>query len=598
MEVEKIKKCKICNKLFNPKSSNLTKCSECVNKEYIQKVKEINSNIIPIEQYKNAKTKIMHRCVKHNTEWSVLPTSILAGCGCEKCKKEKLSTTNDNYIKRLKEINKNIISIEKYINNATKITHKCLVDNYVWKVRPSDILGGHGCPKCSGVKRRTHDEYVEELMSINPNIEVLEQYINKDTAIKHKCLIDSYEWYPIPNNLLRGAKCPRCSRVERYTTEEFKSRLKLINSDVEILEEYINSSTPIKAKCLIDEYIWSVRPGDLLSGYGCPKCGRLSMALNQEIEYKEFIARLEEVHKGKIIHVGNYVNLKTTTEFKCMVDNYTWLGLPSNVIHNGTGCPKCANNMKYTTKKFIEFISVINPEVEVLGKYTGKENKIKCRCKVDNHIWYPKAGNLKNKKSNCPICSKKIAVEAISLSKEKFISRIFEINPNLELIGDFYTVRKKVLINCKECNHIWKANPRDLLYSKSGCPKCAAKQVESRLANLSKELACEIFGKKSENEYKKCVNPRTGYILPYDIFIEYNNKKYLIEIHGPQHEKYIPYFHRNGISDYEYQVWKDNYKRNWAVTNGYTYKFFWVEYNSIEDIENYYKSLLQEIIKK
>lgn len=587
-----MKKCKICNKLFSPKTPNLTKCSDCINKEYIEKVKMVNPNIRPIEQYKNARTKIMHRCIKHNVDWSVLPTSILAGCGCKQCKKEKLATTNDEYVKKVKEINKNIIPIEKYLNSASKILHKCLIDGHIWEARPSDILKGHGCPKCAGVKKRTHEEYVEELKTINPNVEVLETYINKETAIRHRCLIDGYEWYPVPNNLLIGTKCPRCSKVERYTTEEFKRKLKSVNPNVEILGQYVKSLLPIRTKCLIDGYIWDVRPGDLLSGYGCPKCGKLSMALNQQIKYGEFIERLSKIHKGKIIHIGNYVNLNTITEFKCMKDNHTWFASPSNVIHNETGCPVCANNIKYSTEKFIEFMSSINPEIEVLGEYTGKENKIKCRCKVDNHIWYPKAGNLKNKKSKCPVCSKKAAAEAISLSEEEFISRIFEINPNLELMSEFYITRKKVLMKCKECNHIWNATPRDLLYSKSGCPECAAKQIESRLANLAKKLACNIFEENSIKEYKECINPRTGYVLPYDIYIEYNNRKYLIEIHGPQHERYIPYFHRNGIEDFKDQVWRDNYKRNWAILNGYIYKIFWVEYDSIEEVENYFNEFI------
>ena len=99
-------------------------------------------------------------------------------------------------------------------------------------------------------------------------------------------------------------------------------------------------------------------------------------------------------------------------------------------------------------------------------------------------------------------------------------------------MSKYHTTSKKVLMKCKECNHIWKANPRDLLYSKSGCPECADKQVESRLANSAKKLACEIFGKGAIKEYKECINPKTGYVLPYDIFIEYSNKKYLIEIHN------------------------------------------------------------------
>ncbi len=508
------------------------------------------------------------------------------------CKIEKLSMTDEEYRKKIEKINKHIIAIETYINSRTKIKHKCLRDGYIWSVCPGDILMKHGCPKCAGRKRRTHNEYVDELKLINPNIEVLETYINKDTSIKHKCLIDGYEWYPRPNNLLRGAKCPKCSKVVRYTTKEFKNTLKLKNPNVEILDEYKKSSLPIRAKCLIDGYIWKVRPGDLLRGYGCPKCGKVSMASKQTIKYEEFINRLEKIHKGRIIHIGKYINLKTITEFKCTIDNHTWMAIPSNIIHNKTGCPICANNIKYSTEKFIEFISSINPEIEILGDYSGKENKIKCRCKVDNYIWYPKAGNLKNKGSKCPICSKKAASEALRLSEDEFIKRIFEINPNLELVSKFHLTRKKVMMKCRECLHIWMANPRDLLYSKSGCPKCAGNKVESSLANLAKKLAFNMFGTNAKEEYRECINPKTGYVMPYDIFINNGQKKYLIEIHGPQHERYIPFFHTNGIKDFEYQKRRDEYKKNWAILKGYIFKVFWVEKDSIEDIKKYFNEIL------
>ncbi|MGL4741372.1 MAG: hypothetical protein ACRC41_11295 [Sarcina sp.] len=563
--------------------------------EYSESVKRVNPNILPLEEYINAKTKLMHRCIKHNIEWSVLPSSILSGAGCRICKKEKLSDTSELYIDKLKGINKNINCIEEYINNKTPIKHKCLIDNYIWKARPGDILSGHGCPKCGGCSRRTHEEYVEELYSINPNIEVLETYINKEVPIKHKCIIDGYEWKVIPHNLLRGSKCPRCSKVERYTTEEFIKILKVINPNVEILESYIKSSLPIKAKCLIDNHIWNIRPGDLLSGYGCPRCGVVKRSLKQEIGYEEFLKRMDLIHKGKIRHIGEYINLKVSTEFECTIDNYRWIAKPSNVIHNETGCPICANNMKYSTKKFIEFMEEINKSIEILGAYKGKEQNIKCRCKICNHIWNPRAGNLKNRKSTCPRCSKKISGEARRLSEEEFLNRIFKINPKLEVIGKFYLTSKKILVRCKCCEYKWDAMPRDLLYAESGCPQCAATQIESKLASLVKSLALRLFADGYIGEYKECINPKTGYPLPYDICINYNGKKYLLEIHGPQHERYIPYFHRKGIRDFDYQCWKDNYKKEWAISKGYIYKCFWVEYDSIEDIEKYFNNLGREI---
>ena len=54
-------------------------------------------------------------------------------------------------------------------------------------------------------KRKTHEEYVNQVKSINPNIEVLGTYVNNHTKILHKCTLDDYEWYTLPANILKGS---------------------------------------------------------------------------------------------------------------------------------------------------------------------------------------------------------------------------------------------------------------------------------------------------------------------------------------------------------------------------------------------------------
>lgn len=36
-------------------------------------------------------------------------------------------------------------------------------------------------------RKKTHQQYVNELSMINPSIEVVEQYMNSNTKIKHRC---------------------------------------------------------------------------------------------------------------------------------------------------------------------------------------------------------------------------------------------------------------------------------------------------------------------------------------------------------------------------------------------------------------------------
>jgi len=53
-----------------------------INIHYLNKIK---SNVIPMEDYINMKTKILHKCYCGN-EWKIPPMSVLkgSGCGCKK----------------------------------------------------------------------------------------------------------------------------------------------------------------------------------------------------------------------------------------------------------------------------------------------------------------------------------------------------------------------------------------------------------------------------------------------------------------------------------------------------------------------------------
>lgn len=588
-----LKKCRNCGEEFNSSAINITKCSDCRHKEYVLELKEKNPNLEILDKFTGKKDKINHKCLKHNYIWPVRCADAIKGVGCKYCKREKLSLSNEEYIKRLKVINPNIEPLEKYVNNRTKIKHKCLVEgcNYEWEPEPSDILEGHGCPKCAGVSKRTHEEYVKELKKIQPTLEVLEKYINKGTPIKHRCTVEgcNYEWKPTPNNLLRGkSKCPRCNNCERYTTESFKAKLKMINPNVEILENYIDSATPIETRCLIDGHIWSVRPGDLIQEYGCPKCGIRNRADKQRLSNKEFLKKVKTVHKDKLVCLEKFIDVKTPIKFKCTKEgcNHEWSATPGNVIYGGTGCPKCANNIRFTTEQFKNIMKIINPNIEIIGEYKNKDEKIKCICKIDRYEWTPSAGNLMHNNSGCPECAIKSRAEALRLTEEEFLEKLNLSNKNNIMIkGEFINVRTKVLVACLECEHEWNANPSDLLYSGSGCPECAAKLVESKLATEVKALIELEFPNTVVKELKGCINPKTNRDLPFDVSFEANGDKYIIEIHGPQHREYIPFFHREGISDLEYQIEKDKLKMEWAIANGYNYKVFWTEEDSIDEVK-------------
>ena len=121
-------------------------------------------------------------------------------------------------------------------------------------------------------KRKTHEEYIEELKNINLNLECLETYCTALKKILHKCKKCGYIWNVLPNSLISTKTgCPKCSGKLKKTTEQYKLEIK--ERTFICCEEYINANTSIKHKCRICGYIWSATPDSILRmKTGCPKC--------------------------------------------------------------------------------------------------------------------------------------------------------------------------------------------------------------------------------------------------------------------------------------------------------------------------------------
>ena len=124
--------------------------------------------------------------------------------------------TQEEFEKEVSLASPNIKVIGKYININTKIQFKCLIHDFEFDAFPQNVLRGHGCRKCGNEKQskkqtKSHDKFIKDIMKINPNIEVIGQYVNMDTKVQVQCLIDGYIWNADPRKLYRGVQCAVCS---------------------------------------------------------------------------------------------------------------------------------------------------------------------------------------------------------------------------------------------------------------------------------------------------------------------------------------------------------------------------------------------------
>ena len=244
--------------------------------EYVAEVAIMNPNLVVLEQYIDSRIPILHKCKIDGHQWKPFPFGVLRGKGCPICRDRKLreqrAKSQEQYEYEVAKIHPFIKVLGTYINTETAIAHQCLKDRHEWNAKPGNILHGKGCPKCAGNLQLTNEEYVEQLKDVNPNIIALEEYVNAKTAILHQCLLDGYVWKTSPSCTLQGCSCPKCAGNTKKTHEEYVLELSLKASELEVVEPYINSKTPILHRCKIDGYEWKIAPSNVLSGQRCPKC--------------------------------------------------------------------------------------------------------------------------------------------------------------------------------------------------------------------------------------------------------------------------------------------------------------------------------------
>ncbi len=204
-----------------------------------------------------------------------------------------------------------------------------------------------------------------------------------------------------------------------------------MHPDIEVLGTYVNNSTPIAFKCNVDNNVWNTKPDYLMSGCGCPECGKRSLSRS-----------------------------KTNTK-----------------------------------DHFVELVNKINPHLEITGDYKGLRFKIQCKCRECGYEFERGADKLANRKCRCPQCSGKVVIKGINdigtthpaLAKYfKNIDESYKYRSNS---------KKKIWFKCPICGEEKQRQLNLVVSSGYHCPFCdSTVSLPNRvIRNLLRILNAENF---------------------------------------------------------------------------------------------------------
>ena len=429
--------------------------------------------------------------------------------------------THEQYVSELKTVNPNLVVKEGYQQAATKILHQCSICGHEWYAFPLNTLRGEGCPKCAtriraNKRRKSHEQYVQELQVIQPNIIVLEQYYNAKTKILHKCNICECEWQAIPNSILQGKGCPKCGNRIKKTHEQYLQEVLNRNSKIQVAEKYINGDTKILHKCMVCGCEWSAKPVDILQGKGCPVCS------------------------GHMVVQG--INDLYTTH------------------------PHLIKEWDY--KK--------NINLSPFQVSAGSGKKVWWKCNECGHEWEAFVYNRTGIGKGCPECGKQSSIKSRTKTHDKYVKEVADLNSNIEVIGIYTTANIKVLHKCKIDGYEWLASPHSILQG-TGCPICNASHGEMEIKKYLEKNHLHFVQQKT---FPGCKNIK---MLPFDFYLsDYN---ICIEFDGIQHFEPIEIF--GGEEALIKQQNNDAIKNNYCHTNNINLLRIKYDENIVEKLDNF-----------
>lgn len=151
---------------------------------------------------------------------------------------ERQTLTHNIFLDRLKEINPNIIVISPYKNMHQKINCKCKIDGYEWKALPTNLIDKKsGCPCCSGSVTitgkndiwTTNPEIVELLVNKDDGFN---NTIYSHDKVEFRCPIcGEISVKNISNVYHQGFSCPICSDGISYPNKFMYILLKQLGVD-------------------------------------------------------------------------------------------------------------------------------------------------------------------------------------------------------------------------------------------------------------------------------------------------------------------------------------------------------------------------------
>lgn len=277
------------------------------------------------------------------------------------------------------------------------------------------------------------------------------------------------------------------------------------------------------------------------------------------------------------------------------------------ITKNGTSFAQwCVNNSREDLLDLWDYkLNDVRPEQ--VSSQSQRQRWFQCDCSKHDSFLYsiPKITRRTNYDHFCPKCNSFAQHFIDRFGKDEF-DAIWDYNNNS--VNPWmlsYGSKQSIVVKCMNdgSHKPYQTTAKSLMRGRR-CPECAKYIKTSKLQNKVAKYIEDSYHLDIAYEYDCsliCINPKTGYQLPYDNEIVVSDRRLIIEVHGEQHyvlnmwHKLIAQKHQCSPEQIlQEQQWRDSYKEHHALKNGYVYLIipYWTEQ------DDSYKILIDQKIQE
>ena len=441
----------------------------------------------------------------------------------KKGNKKKQMKNDEMFIIKAKAKHGNKFDYSKmvYVNSITPITIICPMHGEFTQ-RPSAHLL-YDCPSCSGVKKKTTEEFIQEAKNLYGDKYTYGKSVYKGnkqlltiTCVKHG------DFEQRPNGHLRGQGCPKCyleklPYINRLTQEDF------LNRAIEIHGNFYNYDKVVYDG--IDRKVIITCPihGDFeqtpnthigIKKTKCPKCSASKRGLMSRTSKEDFLIKANAAHRDKYGYDKLPDELRMSAKYpiyckKCGVYFDQLLVGHVGGEHSKAKGHKACYEVTYKSEPrdeeyYRERIVNIHKDRYIYGPIvgTGKNRKIHVWCKEHGLFIQSLTNHLKG--YGCFKCSRETAIEKTRYAYDEYVAKARSIHGDKfdYSLVKFKTVNDDIDIICPVHGNITQRANGHLKY---GCAKCHS---DSKIIpkDVFIQRANEVHDNKydySEMEYNK-----------------------------------------------------------------------------------------------